>query len=117
MMLINLLGLLLIAVIVWWFWLFNEKDVSMSDNDITITVKDGVYQPARIKLPAGEPTTLRFLRKDASPCAATVLVPDFEISTELPLNKVSALVLPALSKGEYPFHCQMQMYKGILVVE
>jgi len=117
MMLINITGLLLIALIVWWFWLFKEKEISLSDDEIIITVENGTYQPSRIKLPEGQPATIQFLRKDASPCAATVLVPDFEISTELPMNQISKIVLPVLSKGEYPFHCQMQMYKGTLIVE
>ena len=117
MLLINLLGLLLIGLIVWWFWLYKEKELSVSGGDIKITVKDGIYQPSRIRLAAGQPATIQFLRKDASSCAGTVLIPDFEISTELPMNKVTAIVLPTLSQGEYPFHCQMQMYKGTLIVE
>ena len=117
MLLINLFGLLLIGLIVWWFWLYKEKELSVSGSNITITVKDGIYQPSRIRLAEGQVVTLQFLRKDASPCAGTVLIPDFEISTELPVNKLSTIVLPALSKGEYPFHCQMEMYKGVLIVE
>ena len=117
MMLINLLGLLLIGLIVWWFWLYKEKELSVSGGDITITVKDGIYQPSRIRLAAGQSATLQFLRNDASPCAGTVLIPDFEISKELSMNKLSTIVLPALGRGEYPFHCQMKMYKGTLIVE
>tara|TARA_R110001583_G_scaffold102853_2_gene249489 strand:- start:2337 stop:2687 length:351 start_codon:yes stop_codon:yes gene_type:complete len=116
-MLINLFGLLFISLIVWWFWLYKEKEMSVSEDEILITVEDGVYQPSRIKLSAGQPTTLQFLRKDASPCSATLLIPDFDISADLPMNKVSAIDLPTLKKGEYPFHCQMQMYKGTLIVE
>ncbi len=117
MMLINLLGVLLVGFIVWWFWLFKGKELSVSEGEILITVNDGIYLPARIKVPKGKTITLQFLRKDASPCAGTLLIPDFDISTELPLNRPSSIALPALKKGEYPFHCQMQMYKGILIVE
>ncbi len=117
MMLINLLGVLLIGLIIWWFWLFKEKELTMTDGEIQIVVKDGVYEPARIKIPKDQPVTLQFLRKDASPCAGTLLFPDLELSTELPVNSFSAIVLPGLKKGEYPFHCQMQMYKGCLIVE
>lgn len=116
MMIINLLGLLLIALIVWWFWIYKPKAVSADTNTMTIIVDNGIYEPSRIQLPVGQPITLRFLRKDASPCAATVVFSDFDISEDLPLNKVKDIKLPALESGAYAFTCQMQMYRGELIV-
>ena len=84
MMIINLIGLLLIALIIWWFWLYKpQKAVDSSDENITIVVNEGVYQPSRIKVAADKKTTLQFLRKDGSPCAATVVFPNIELSEEL----------------------------------
>ena len=73
--------------------------------------------PSRIKIAPGKKTTLQFLRKDASFCAATVLFPDFDISEELPLEAKKSVELPAMSAGEYLFHCPMKMYTGTLIVE
>ncbi len=42
---------------------------------------------------------------------------DFEITEELVKDKLMAIILTPMEKGEYPFHCQMQMYKGMLLVE
>lgn len=117
MMIINILGVILIGLIVWWFWLYKPREVSAKEGLLTVTVEDGVYQPSRIKLPAGQPATLKFLRKDASPCAAMVLFADFDISEELPLNQPKSIVLPAMTPGEYAFTCQMQMYRGTVLVE
>jgi plastocyanin domain-containing protein len=117
MLTVNLLGISLIILIVWWFWLYKPQGVSASGEQITILVENGSYQPSRIKLPSGQPVIVRFLRKDASPCAASVLIPDAEISQDLPLNKGVLVELPAMEKGEHHFHCQMQMYKGIFLVE
>ena len=118
MMIINLLGLVLIALIIWWFWLYKpEKAVDTITEDITIIVDNGIYYPSRIKVEAGQETSLKFLRKDGSPCAATVLFPEFEISAELPLGSTQSVLLPPISSGEYPFHCPMKMYSGILVAE
>lgn len=117
MMIINLLGLLLIALIVWWFWLYKPQEESVTEGVISVTVEDGVYQPGRIRVVAGQPVTLRFLRKDASPCAGTVVFDDFEISEELPLNKAKDISLPSQNPGTYVFTCQMQMYRGELLVE
>ncbi|AFT67321.1 MULTISPECIES: cupredoxin domain-containing protein [Cycloclasticus] len=116
MMIINLLGLLLIALIVWWFWVYKPQAVSVDKNTVTVVVDNGTYEPSRIRLVAGQDTTLRFLRKDASPCAATVVFADFDISEELPLNKPKDISLPPLASGEYSFTCQMQMYRGALIV-
>lgn len=117
MIIINILGVALIGLIVWWFWLYKPAEVSAKEGPLTVNVEDGVYQPARIKLPAGQPAKLEFLRKDASPCAAMVVFDELEISEELPLNKPTTIALPALEPGEYAFTCQMQMYRGTVVVE
>ena len=117
MLLINIAGLALIALIVWWFWLYKPKDVSAGEKDLVVTVANGVYTPARIKLAAGKPAQIKFMRKDQSPCAEMLLIPDLQISDTLPLNKLKTIQLPALSAGEYAFHCQMQMYRGQITVQ
>jgi len=118
MMIINIVGLVLISLIIWWFWLYKPAEAEAgSDDKIKVIVNNGVYQPARIKIKVGQQSIIQFLRKDSSPCAATVLFPDFEISEELPLDIDKLIVLPPMISGEYPFHCQMQMYKGTLIVE
>jgi len=118
MMIINLIGLLLIALIVWWFWLYNpDKAVDTNTKKITIIVDNGIYQPSRIKVEAGKKVSLQFLRKDGGPCAATVIFPEFEISEELPLDTTRVIDLPVMPSGEYSFHCPMKMYIGTLIVE
>ena len=116
MMIINLLGLLLIALIVWWFWFYKPQAVLANKNTVTIIVDNGTYEPSRIRLAAGQDTTLRFLRKDASPCAEMVVFSAFDISEELPLNKPKDINLPPMESGEYAFTCQMQMYRGELII-
>ncbi|MEZ5489272.1 MAG: cupredoxin domain-containing protein [Gammaproteobacteria bacterium] len=117
MVIVNIAGLGLILLIVWWFWLYKPKEVELVDGAINVIVENGTYQPSRIKLTAGESATLQFLRKDSNPCAGTVLFPDIEISEELPIDTVKTIILPALTKGEYEFNCQMKMYRGTLLVE
>ncbi|OMH31770.1 cupredoxin domain-containing protein [Motiliproteus sp. MSK22-1] len=117
MVIINIVGLLLIGLIVWWFWLYKPAEVRAEEGVITVIVEDGAYQPSRISLPAGLPAKICFLRKDASPCAGTVVFADFNISEELPLNKQKEINLPAMTAGNYDFTCQMQMYRGALLVE
>ncbi|MFT6389912.1 MAG: plastocyanin domain-containing protein [Cellvibrionaceae bacterium] len=117
MLIINIAGLLLIALIVWWFWLYKPKATQLANNDVVILVENGIYTPSRIKLPANTSIALEFLRKDNSPCAEMLLIPDLCISEALPLNKSKKIVLPAMTAGKYNFHCQMQMYRGQLIVD
>lgn len=118
LLLINIIGLALIALIVYWFWIYKPKNVQAKDKDtINVIVEDGVYQPSHISVPSGTEVTLEFHRKDETPCAEMVIFPDLDISESLPLNKTKSIKLKSLEKGSYQFHCQMQMYKGELVVE
>ena len=118
----NLVGMLLIVLIIWWFWLSSAKKKPKTLDKITnknsnVVLQNGVYQPSTIVLSANTSNTLTFIRKDPSPCAATVIFPDFQISEELPLNKTIEIALPAMKKGKYVFHCQMQMYKGYVILK
>lgn len=113
--LINLTGLILIIGIVGWFWLYKPAGVAAAqEKPLLITVENGVYQPSRIQVPAERPLDLEFLRKDASPCAESVVFPDLGLSLELPVNKRVPINLPPLKPGAYQFHCQMKMYRGEL---
>ncbi|GAB5450265.1 MAG: cupredoxin domain-containing protein [Halioglobus sp.] len=116
MIITNILGLLLIALIVWWFWLYKPEAVASDGAQIIIKVADGIYEPAQISLPAGVQTSIGFLRTDESPCSAVVVFPDLDISEDLPVGTLKEVLIPELESGEYPFTCQMQMYRGNLVV-
>jgi plastocyanin domain-containing protein len=117
MLLVNLAGVTLIALIVWWFWLYKPGEAQYNDASSLIVVDSGIYQPARISLVANQTSVLNFLRKDASPCSEIVQIPDLEISENLPLNKTKSISLPPMEAGDYEFHCQMQMYRGVIHVE
>lgn len=115
--LINLLGVVAIALIIWWFWLSRPKAQRAEvDRPIEIIVDDGVYTPARIEVPLGKPLTLRFIRKDASPCAEKVLFDDFNISSDLPVGQPHDISFVPDKPGEHEFTCQMRMYRGSLIV-
>jgi plastocyanin domain-containing protein len=113
---INLAGLVLIAFIVWWFWLSRPASRKAASDILDILVDHGVYTPARIEVPAGKAVTLRFLRRDASPCAEKVEFDALGISEDLPLGKPREVRLPPLPAGEVEFTCQMRMYRGTLLV-
>lgn len=113
---INLAGIAVIGLIVWWFWLSRPQARRVSGTGpIEIIVENGVYTPARIEVPAGQPVTLRFLRKDPSPCAEKALFDDLGISADLTVGKPLNITVTPPRPGEYEFTCQMRMYRGMLV--
>lgn len=114
---VNISGLLLMAAVIWWFWLAGKgKAIQASEGHIDIEVLNGVYVPDRVAIPVGKATTFRFTRKDPTPCAEVVKFDGLSISRELPLNKPVSLSVRYDEPGEYAFTCQMGMYKGHVVV-
>lgn len=112
---VNIVGLIVIGLIVWWFWLSKPRAQRATRRVIDVVVDGGVYSPARIEVAAGRPVTLRFLRKDPSPCAEKVLFDALGVAADLPLGEPVFVFLPPPAPGEYGFTCQMQMYRGTLV--
>lgn len=111
----NALGIGLITFIIWWFWLAKAQ-VTLFEGDIKIVVEKGIYDPSVIQVKAGKKVTLRFLRKDPSPCAEWVVFPKLNLSRQLAINQITAVELMLNEAGEYEFTCQMNMYRGKLIV-
>ncbi|MCX5957949.1 MAG: cupredoxin domain-containing protein [Cyanobacteria bacterium] len=118
--LVATLGVALIAWELWWFLGRHGDGVSAREGEtglqeITITV-DGGYAPSRIQVKAGRPLRLSFHRIDPSSCVAQVIFPDFHKTLDLPLDATTSLELPPTEAGVYPFHCGMNMVRGVLEV-
>ncbi len=117
LLLLDLIGFIAIGLIVWWFWLYKPRAMKgAAGQSIDIVVDQGVYTPSRIEVPAGEPVSLRFLRKDPGPCAEKVIFDGLAITQDLELNKKTTVKIPPQRPGEFAFTCQMQMYRGSLIV-
>lgn len=120
---VNLIGIGLICLVIWWFWLYKPKFTAFTSgnfktgNIIEVLVKDGVYTPTYIQVQAQQPITLRFTRNDPSPCAEIVNFISLNITRKLPLNKPTDINVKIENAGEYEFTCQMGMYRGKLIVK
>ena len=116
-LIVNLGGVLLIIFVLWWFFLVKAKTKAVaSDQPIMILVKDGVYDPSRIEVPAQKEIRLHFIRKDKTPCAATLLFPQLNTSYELPIDESIEVIIPPQASKELDFTCQMAMYRGKLII-
>lgn len=116
--LVNIAGVLLIGLIIYWFWIATPRKVAANQTlPIEILVKDGVYSPAHIQLKQGDKIRLRFTREDPSPCAAKVIFNSLGKTLELPINQSADIELQLEEAGEIDFTCEMQMYRGKLIIK
>ena len=116
---VTLSGLVLSALIAWYFW-FSKKTsvqarVTVGVQEISVTVKGG-YTPDLIVLKAGQPVRLNFTRQETISCSEMVLFPDFGKSAKLPTSQTVPIEFTPQKPGEYGFQCQMGMFRGKLVV-
>lgn len=118
--LVTLAGLGLIGLELWWFLLSKPQSKKATATggiqEVTVTV-DGGYEPSRIVVQAGQPVRLNFHRLDPSSCLEQVLIPDFHIAADLPINVVTSVEFTPKKAGNYIFTCGMNMFRGEIIAE
>ena len=88
---VTIAGVLLIAFIVWFFWLKRSKGTRAAETsggyqEAMILVKGG-YTPDTIIVRAGRPVRLNFRREETASCSDKVIFADFQKSAELPTGR------------------------------
>lgn len=111
---VTILGFIGIIFTVWFFLMKREKQVSVTD-EVDITVSGG-YSPEVISIPVGKITKINFLRTDPTDCLGEVVLGDFKIKKQLPLNQKVTVEIKPEKAGEYVYSCGMNMYHGKIVV-
>lgn len=119
--LVLVLGLSLVAFIVWFFWLkrtagARAAEVSGGYQEAMILVKGG-YTPDTIIVRHGKPVRLNFRREETASCSDKVVIANFNKSAELPTGETVAVEFFPKEPGEYAFACPMGMFRGRLIVE
>ena len=107
-------GSVLVAFTYWFFLMKKGRAVTV-EGSVDIIV-DGGYTPEIITVPVGKKTTLNFLRRDPSSCLEEVVLGDFSIRKELPLNQKVAIEITPEKKGEFTYSCGMGMFHGKIIV-
>lgn len=119
--LVDAVGIGLIAFIIWFFWLVRAKGVraavsSGGYQEQMVLVKGG-YTPDVIVVEAGKPVRLNFVRQESVSCSEMVLLPAFNRSATLPEGQTVPVEFLPKDRGEFEFSCQMGMFRGKLIVE
>lgn len=118
-LLVNLAGLGLIGLIVWYFWLSKPAGTLAGVTgdgvqEAFIVVKGG-YNPDTIRVVAGRPVRLVFNRQESDPCSERVILDAFDLSAELPQDSNVPVEFTPTEAGSYEFACQMGMLRGKVV--
>ncbi len=118
---VDVAGLALLAVIVWFFWLVKATGMhaaatSGGYQEQMVLVKGG-YTPDVIVVQAGKPVRLNFVRQESASCSEMALLPAFGKSAKLPEGATVPVEFLPKERGEFEFACQMGMLRGTIVVE
>lgn len=119
--LVLIAGSLLVAFIVWFFWLKRTTGVRAAETsggyqEAMILVKGG-YSPDTVIVSRGKPVRLNFRREETASCSDKVVFEGFDKSAELPTGELVAVELMPKESGEFAFACPMGMFRGRLIVE
>src|SRR6266540_1427668 len=93
-----------------------EATLQNDTQTATVEVTDKGFEPPSLKLKAGAPAKVTFVRKTDATCAKEVVIKEYKIERKLPLNELVTVEFTP-RKGEFTFACGMDMIKGKLVVE
>lgn len=117
---VTLGGIGLIGLELWWFLFSKTKaakvEAKQGIQEVTITV-DGGYEPDRVVVKIGQPVKLNFWRRDPSGCLEKVLLPDFHITQDLDLDRITSVEFTPEKPGQYLFTCGMNMFRGVVEVQ
>ena len=118
---VDVVGLVLIAFIAWFFWMKKTMGVraaltSAGYQEQMVLVKGG-YTPDVIVVDRSKPVRLNFIRQESAACSEMVLLPAFNKSAQLPEGETVPIEFMPAEAGEYEFACQMGMFRGTIIVE
>ena len=111
-----IVGIIVIGFIYWFFLMKRDKAIKVSGDSVDILVSGG-YEPEVISIPVNQTTVLNFKRTDPTECLSEVVIGDFKIKRELPLNQIVSVEIKPTKSGEYAYSCAMNMYHGKIIVK
>lgn len=83
---------------------------------VTVILNENGYQPASFKLRKGVPVRVTFLRKVEVTCGTEIVLEEYNIKRELPLNQPVVVEFTPSRTGEFKFACGMGMLRGTVLI-
>ena len=83
---------------------------------VHITVTKNGYEPFRVQATRGKPLTLVVTRTTDETCATEIVIPEANISKDLPLGQPVTITFTPERTGELRYSCAMAMFQGVIEV-
>lgn len=83
---------------------------------VRITVTKNGYEPFRVRATRGKPLTLVVTRTTDETCATEIVIPEANVSKDLPLGQPVTVTFTPQRTGELRYSCAMQMFQGVIEV-
>ncbi len=83
---------------------------------VRITVTKNGYEPFEVKATAGKPLTLVVTRTTDETCATEIVIPEANVSQDLPLGRPVTVTFTPQRTGELRYSCAMRMFQGVIDV-
>jgi plastocyanin domain-containing protein len=84
---------------------------------LTVKINERGYEPTKLTIRKGVRTRVTFVRTTDATCAKEIVLADFNIKRELPLNQPVVMDLTPTKSGTFTFVCGMNMMSGHLIVQ
>lgn len=81
---------------------------------VSIAVTQDGFVPAQVSVKVGQPVKLVVTRQVEVTCATSLVMKDFGINQELPLNKAVTVTVTPKKAGEYRFACPHGHLSGVV---
>jgi RND family efflux transporter MFP subunit len=84
---------------------------------VTVILNDRGYEPESFGLRRGVPARITFVRKVDASCGTEIVLEEYGIKRELPLNQPVVVEFTPSKTGEFKFACGMDMLRGKILVK
>ena len=119
--LVAIVGLVLIALIVWWFFGKHQaqagKAVIEGDHQVATVVVNGGYSPSTVVLKKGVSGSVKFEMRDSTACLSHIVFEQLGLNKDLTKQPTTTVEIPTDQAGEYNFACGMDMFHGKVIVK
>ena len=84
---------------------------------VQLSVTNEGFGPSQVTVKAGKPVKLIVTRRTERTCATEIVMKDFGVKEQLPLEKPVTVSVTPKKAGDFRYACGMDMIAGVLKVE
>ncbi len=95
----------------------HEQEAGSAIQTVKVILSEQGYQPASLNLKPGLPARIEFVRQVEATCGTEIVIPEYNIKRELPLNESVFVEFTPDKTGEFTFTCGMNMLRGKIIVQ